>query len=242
MKWVRQISRKTLKMKIYGHRGAAGLVLENTVASIQKAIELKVDGVEFDVRATKDGQAVIIHDETLERTHQIKSKIADLTLSEIQELTQGHEFPVPTLIQLMTSIGRKIPANVELKEIAAVAPSLHVLNKLTEANLINPESTLITSFDHSAVAMFREHTERYQLGLLTGKIPDEDYWQLAKSLDVFSVNISKDAVNADFVNQAHDDDRQVMVYTVNQRSTAEKLKVMGVDAIFSDLPDKVRLT
>ena len=71
MKWVRETScnleLESKNMEIYGHRGAAGVVLENTVASIKKAIELKVDRIEFDVRATKDSQPVVIHDDTLER-------------------------------------------------------------------------------------------------------------------------------------------------------------------------------
>ena len=227
-------------MKIFGHRGAAGLVLENTVASIEKALELKVDGIEFDVRSTKDSEPLIIHDDTLERTHQVKGKVADLTLAEIQAKMNGKAFPTPTLAQVMKAIGRKVPANVELKEVAAVAPSLRVLNELAEAKVIDPEKILITSFDHSAVALFREHTERYKLGLLTGEIPDDAYWKLAKSLDVYSVNISKKAVNEAFVKQAHRDGREVMVYTVNDIETATKLAAMGVDAVFSDYPNKVR--
>ena len=227
-------------MKIFGHRGAAGLVLENSIASIKKALELKVDGIEFDVRATKDGQPVIIHDETLERTHKIKAKISDLTFSELKALTEDHDFPVPTLSQVLRVIGKQVPANVEFKELAAVAPSLRTLNELVEAKAIDPEKILITSFDHTAVAMFREHTERYQLGLLTGKVPGEAYWRLAKSLNVFSVNISKSAVTEAFVQRAHGDHREVMVYTVNEKDVVQKLATMGVDAVFSDFPDRVR--
>ncbi len=227
-------------MEIYGHRGASGVVLENTVASIKKAIELKVDGIEFDVRATKDSKPVVIHDDTLERTHKIKGKVADLTLAELQALVKDTEFPVPKLSQIMTAIGKKVPANLELKEIEAVGPTLNVLNEMVEAKMISPEQILITSFDHKAVALFREHTEKYKLGLLTGEIPEEAYWDLAKSLDVYSVNISKKAVNEEFVKRAHKDGRKVMVYTVNEKPVAEKLEAMGVDAIFSDVPDKVR--
>lgn len=228
-------------MKVFGHRGAAGVVLENTVASIQKAIALKVDGVEFDVRITRDGDPVIIHDETLARTHNIESKIADLTSSELQKLTQGHAFPVPTLSQLLRAIGKKVPANVEIKELAAVPSTLQTLNSLTEADVIDPRDILITSFDHTAVTLLREHTNRYKLGLLTGKIPGEAFWKLAQSLDVYSVNISKNVVNEAFVERAHQDSRAVMVYTVNEIDDARRLAAMGVDAIFSDVPDQVRI-
>ena len=227
-------------MKIFGHRGAAGLVLENTVASIRKALEWKVDGIEFDVRATKDGKPAIIHDETLERTHKVKRKVSDLTMSQIRELTKEHRYPVPNLSQVMRAIGKKVPANVELKERAAVAPALRTLNELVEAKLVEPDKILITSFDHDAVALFREHTERYKLGLLTGKLPGEAYWKLARSLNVFSVNISKKVVNQQFVKRAHADGREVMVYTVNDPAEADKLASIGVNAVFTDVPDKIR--
>lgn len=227
-------------MEIYGHRGAAGYVLENTVASVKKALELKVDGIEFDVRATKDRRPVIIHDETLKRTHKIDKATDKLTMAEIRSLTKTAEFPVPTLDQIMLAIGKKVPANVELKEIEAVQPSLKVLNDMAEKKLIDPKRVLITSFDHEAVKLFREHSERYKLGLLIGKLPGESYWKLAKTLDVYSVNISKKAVNEAFVERAHKDGRKVMVYTVNEKRVADRLKTMGVDAIFSDVPDKVR--
>ena len=225
-------------MKILGHRGAAGLILENTVASVEKALEFNVDGIEFDVRATKDDQAVIIHDETLERTHKITAKVADLTLAQVQELTQDHHFPVPSLSQILRAIGTRVPANVELKELAAVAPTLRTLNELAESGVIHSERILITSFDHSAVALLRKHTNRYTLGLLTDKAPSDSYWKLADSLDVAAVNISKDAVNKAFVEKAHADGREVMVYTVNDKGTADELSAMGVDAIFTDVPDQ----
>jgi len=227
-------------MEIYGHRGAAGVVLENTVASIEKAIELRVDGIEFDVRVTRDSKAVVIHDETLERTHDVSGKIAELTLAELQAIVKDMKFPVPTLSQILTAIGNEVPANVELKEIEAVVPTLGVLNELANTNVISAEMILITSFDHRAVSLVREHMEPFKLGLLTREIPDEPYWQLAKSLDVYSVNISKNSVNDEFVTRAHLDGRKVMVYTVNEKEDAEKMEAMDVDAIFSDVPHEVR--
>ena len=70
--------------KIYGHRGAKGMYPENTLLSFKKAIDQGVDGLELDVHLTKDGEVVVIHDETLDRTTSGTGWIKDLTLAEIK--------------------------------------------------------------------------------------------------------------------------------------------------------------
>lgn len=239
-------------MKIFGHRGAAGLVLENTTASVRKALALGVDGVEFDVRITQDHVPVVLHDESLERTHQIAAKLADLTWLQVQEQvgqqTSQAERAIPSLNDVLNAIqdecekiGRDgVVVNVEMKEIAAVLPSLDVLTRLSAAGVIVPDDILITAFDHDAVSLVREHTEHFKVGLLTRHLPEEAFWSLAESLDAYSVNISKDAINEDFVKRAHTCGRQVMVYTVNSPSEAKKLASWNVDAIFSDDPHLIR--
>ena len=78
-------------MKI-GHRGAAGYCPENTFASFNKALDLGVDYLEIDVQMTKDGELVVIHDTTVNRTTNGKGKVKDYTLKEIQNLDAGSWF------------------------------------------------------------------------------------------------------------------------------------------------------
>ena len=119
----------TRMTKIYGHRGAKGKYPENTLLSFHKAIEKGVDGLELDVHLTKDGEVVVIHDETLDRTTDGTGWIKDLTLEEIKEVSAGSPFAhfpeyntswinekVPTLKELLQFIAPyPVELNIELK-------------------------------------------------------------------------------------------------------------------------------
>src|SRR5687768_14872032 len=79
---------------IIAHRGASAVAPENTIAAFEAAIAAGADGVEFDVRLTRDGVPIIIHDETLYRTHGVRGRVADMTLNELNKIN------VPSLAQL----------------------------------------------------------------------------------------------------------------------------------------------
>ncbi len=115
--------------KIYGHRGAKGMYPENTLLSFKKAIEQGVDGLEIDVHLSKDGEVVVIHDETLERTTSGSGWIKDLTLAEIKQVSAGSPFShfsgyeaewdkekVPTLKEMLELLAPyPVELNIELK-------------------------------------------------------------------------------------------------------------------------------
>ena len=92
-------------MKIIGHRGAAGLAPENTVRSIRVAHDLKLDGIEFDVRITKDNHLVVCHDKDLQHIAGIDKLISKLTLAEIKAVKTLSGEPIPTLQQVIKEAG-----------------------------------------------------------------------------------------------------------------------------------------
>ena len=231
---------KGVALKIFGHRGAAGYVTENTLESFRKAIELGVDGIEFDVRLTADGFPVVIHDATIDRTSKHSGRVGEMSLAELQEVTAGDLHPIPTLEEAIGCMPATICINVELKEIAAHKPTLKVLFDLVSRGAVRPEQVLVTSFEHEAIELLCEATTEFQVGLLTKGLPHDTYWDLAKRLKVTSANIDLASINSAFVERAHRNDLLVMVYTVNESTDAERLRAMGVDAIFSDFPDRVR--
>ena len=80
-------------MKILGHRGYSGKYPENTMLAFQKAIEAGADGIELDVHETKDGELVVIHDETVDRTTDGTGAVFDMTLAELKKLNANKRFP-----------------------------------------------------------------------------------------------------------------------------------------------------
>ena len=76
---------------VWAHRGASGYAPENTLAAFQEAIDMGADGIELDVQLTKDGQIVVIHDETVDRTTDGKGWVKDLTFDEIRALDASYQ-------------------------------------------------------------------------------------------------------------------------------------------------------
>lgn len=112
-------------MTIIGHRGAAGLAPENTLASIKKAVEHKVDWVEFDLRVTHDGQPVLHHGPYLKDSDGRKLKIADHTYAELRE----HKSDLITFSDMLAEVGRGTPFYVEVKIGEPLDPIVAVLRQ-----------------------------------------------------------------------------------------------------------------
>ncbi len=132
-------------IRVIGHRGAAGLWPENTLGGIQRAAALGVDGVEFDIHATRDGRAVLLHDGTLERTTGAAGLVAGMTLAELRDLDAGDGEPVPELGQVLDAVGRRCRLLCEIKAGAAVAPAVEAV---AERGLQDQVTFISFSLDH----------------------------------------------------------------------------------------------
>src|SRR6266568_4653225 len=102
-----------MSMLIIGHRGAAGLAPENTIDAMRAGVAAGADMLEFDVRLTKDGIPVIIHDASTRRTHSVSLTVARTDLFDLQVLTSS--LPVPTLHDILDEFFGKVRLNIELK-------------------------------------------------------------------------------------------------------------------------------
>lgn len=112
----------TKNIKIIGHRGAAKLAPENTLAGFEKAVEVGADMVELDIHMTKDGEIVVIHDATLDRTTNGNGAIIEHNFSEIRTLDAGGWYDttysgqkVPTLREAMELINGRCQLLIEIK-------------------------------------------------------------------------------------------------------------------------------
>jgi len=101
-------------MKITGHRGAAGLELENTMPGFKLAKELGVDAIELDVQLTKDQQFVVCHDNHLRRVSTSTASIHDLTYDELKQIKLHNDYTVPLLTDILTVI-ENIPVIIDIK-------------------------------------------------------------------------------------------------------------------------------
>lgn len=230
-------------MLIFGHRGAAGYVTENTLESFRHAIEMNVDGIEFDVRVTQDNVPVVIHDETIDRTTGRSGRVLDFRHDELNELLLQDKTQIPTLKQAFETIfdlAADKQINVELKEFAAVEPTCRLLARDPWKQVVSAGQILITSFDHEAIQFVRQMNSDVPVGLLTKGAPLERFWQIAEDVGAQSANIDLGSADREFVETAKRRSMRTMVYTVNSANDAMRMQQLGVDAIFSDFPDRVR--
>jgi len=169
-----------MKPLIIGHRGVCSEP-ENTLKAFKKAIELKVDMVELDVRLTKDKIPVVMHDENVNRTTNGRGRVNELTLKEVKRLDAGDGEQVPTLQEVIDLVKGKAKLVIEIKTYATIKPVARLIKK---NQIIN--STIVISFGHIISKMFKKMIP----GVLTGV--------LLVSLPINPIKTAEDA-NADFL-------------------------------------------
>lgn len=238
---------------ITGHRGAAGLAPENTLASIQLAIELGVDRIEIDVQQTKDNKIIVIHDRTLRRTTTGHGFIKNLTYDEILQFSAGYKFnkfyineKVPTLEQVIDLIDGKVELLIETKYSYMYYPNIerHIINIIKNKNA--RDWCKVISFNDRALFRINKLDNNIRLGkLFVGKhahLPlsfDKglNIRPLKKYAFVDEVIVKHDYATKAIIEKVHDFGKELHVWTVNNEATIQKLIERGVDGIISDYPN-----
>ena len=229
--------------RIFAHRGGGKLAPENTLAAIALGQSLGFRGHEFDVKLSKDKVPLLLHDATLERTTNGKGRAADLTFAELEKLDAGEWHSESFIGERLPSFERAAHqlrskdtmANVEIKptpgfdretgtEVAAEA------QKLWEGAAIQP---LLSSFSFKALMAAKEAAPSLLRGWLVDEFTDED-WKRLKLLRAVSLHTNHTKLRTDDTAKLKDEGYRVMVYTVNDIETAERLFELGVDGIFTD--------
>ncbi|HLU85341.1 MAG TPA: glycerophosphodiester phosphodiesterase family protein [Vicingaceae bacterium] len=246
---------KREKLIITGHRGAAGLAPENTLASIQLALELGVDRIEIDVQQTKDNKIIVLHDRTLRRTTTGNGFVKKLTYDEILQFSAGFKFnkfysneKVPTLEQVIDLIDGKVELLIETKYSYMYYPNIerHLINIIKNKNA--KDWCKIISFNDRALFRINKLDSSIKLGkLFVGKhahLPlsfDKgiNIRPLKKYAFVDEVIVKHDYATRAIIDKVHDFGKELHVWTVNHEATIQKLIERGVDGIISDYPNLV---
>ncbi|WP_327638386.1 glycerophosphodiester phosphodiesterase family protein [Kribbella sp. NBC_00482] len=153
-------------MIITGHRGALGTEPENTLRSFRRAVADGCDEIELDLRVTADGELVIMHDATVDRTTSGTGAVEELTLAEIRALDAGLGEKVPTWSETVAAIDVRFQA--EVKAEAAVP----LLAQSLKSDPALAERTLVTSFHPEILLAIREAFPDVTTGHIFGRTPD----------------------------------------------------------------------
>ncbi|MDE0192468.1 MAG: glycerophosphodiester phosphodiesterase family protein [Gammaproteobacteria bacterium] len=222
---------------IIGHRGAAGLFPENTLAGFAGAVELGVDGVELDVHMA-GSEVVVIHDERVDRTTNGTGIVGELDYAELRGLDAGDGQPIPTLAEVIDLIPRHVMINVELKGSGTALPVARMVGDLAA---VGPATglppLLVSSFDHDELRRFREACPGVPCAPLAGRWSD-NLESVVGALDAWSVNLSQRAATEPHVRAVRSWGRRCLVFTVNDPDRGQAFCAMGVTGIFTDYPDR----
>lgn len=223
---------------VLGHRGARGHVAENTVASVKKAMELGVDGIEIDVFVCASGELVVFHDKTLEKLTDATGYIEDIDLDSIRKITVLGSEPIPTLDEVLETIQAKVVLNIELKGTQTAQPTYALLKEYFEAGKLSPKDVFISSFNWEELALFYTETKEVPIAVLTEDDP-LDAIPVASQLAAFAINPNHKSLTKKNVKKIHEAGFKIYPWTINEPNDIERMKSLGVDAIITDYPERV---
>jgi glycerophosphoryl diester phosphodiesterase len=216
-----------------GHRGACGHAPENTLRSIQKAIDLRCDLVEVDVRRTRDGQLVLLHDEALDRTTDGTGAVAELTLAEAQARDAGNGQRIPTLETALRVANGLVGLILEVK---AEGLAYDVCGIVRASGF--PGAIIYASFLHDELQHIRRADPDARTMVLFKRLPKDPAAEAVR-LQATHVGLRFTTATKSLVKALRKAGLVVFVYTVNRPKDIQRIRALGVDGIVSDYPDRV---
>ena len=229
--------------KIFAHRGGGSLAPENTLAAVKLGQSLGYRAHEFDVKLSRDQVALLLHDETLERTTNGRGRAADLPWEKLRTLDAGawHSAafrgePLASFeetAKLLRSKGTM--ANVEIKPTPGFdrVTGTRVAQAAREYWKGAPVMPLFSSFSFEALMAAKEAAPEIARGWLVNAFTDAD-WPRLEALEAVSLHTSFKTLPVERIAEIQARGYRVMLYTVNEIARAEALLAAGVDGIFTD--------
>lgn len=221
-----------------GHRGAMGHEPENTLASIKKAIDLGADGFEIDVFKCLSGEIVLFHDKYLDKLTDGEGLIEKKSLIDLKKLSVlGTENKIPTLEEVLNIINKQVFLNIELKGKNTAKASLELVEKFINQKKISSQNILFSSFDWNELEKLRELNSDVKIALITENDPLLAI-ETAKKLKAFAINPNYKDLNKKNIKIIHNNDFKIYTWTVNNKRDISKMKLLKVDGIITDFPDR----
>ena len=218
-------------VRITGHRGAAALAPENTLAGINLAIDLGVDLIECDVRLTKDDHLIAMHDETVDRTTNGSGKVAEMTFTEIRSLDAGRGEQVPTLAEVLQTVKGKVGLLCELKGEGVEESAVRdVLAEGMQGEVI------FTSFHFERLERIKSLGTNLQIGAILSNPSEEDI-DRALALGVVSVCIHFRNLSLAMGRRVRDAGKAVRAWNPDTIAEQQAMLALGVTDISSNRPD-----
>ncbi len=227
--------------EVIGHRGAAALRPENTMAAVVKAIEDGADWVEIDVQETADGVVIVAHDSDFMKLAGVDLKVWDATMEDVSEIDIGSWFDpeyaserTPTLIDVLTAAKGKAKVIIELKYYGHdVDLENRVVNVVEELGMQEDIATM--SLKYPAVQKMKALRPDWRAGVLAATAVGD-----LSGLDGDFVAVNAATVSPGLIRKVHESGKDIYVWTVNDPLQMSSMASMGVDGLITDRPAMAR--
>lgn len=231
--------------KIFAHRGSSGTHPENTITAFKEAVRLGVDGIELDIQLTKDGELVVIHDYTLDRTTDGTGKILDYTVEELKAFDAGSKFSpefagetIPTFREVLALLqDTDIELNIEIKKPVKEDTGIEkkMIQELEEYQYSN--RSIISSFNHDSLKRVISINKDLECAILYMK-KFENPWEYAAEIGAKALHTYRPETDREMVTEAQHKGFPVRVFTINKAEDMTKFFETKVAAIFTDYSEK----
>lgn len=229
----------TNKILVIGHRGAMGHETENTLASVQKAMDLEVDMIEIDVFKIESGEIAVFHDERVERLSNGGGKIEEYNIVDMKQLILDGGHKIPLLQDVLKLINNKVALNIELKGANTADRVNFIVQHYIDDQGWEPDKFLISSFNWEELREMRKLNPEIAIAILTDNDPLEAI-SIAKELGASAINPDYKKLTPENVQKIKEAGLNIYSWTVNEPRDIQLVKEMGVDGIFTDFPERIR--
>ena len=230
---------------ILAHRGASGYAPENTLEAFRLAMEMGADGFELDVHMSKDGELVVIHDESVDRTTDGTDLVKDLTLAQLKALDASNHMEsyrgarIPTLAEVYSLIrDTRHIINVEIKTDECFYPQIEEKCLALTREMGLEDRILYSSFNHFTLQKLRRLKPDVKLGMLFGDIMIRP-WEYAKAMGIdveFLHPMKMNIYVPNFAEEARKAGYGINMWTINDAETIQKCLNQDV-GIITNYPD-----
>ncbi|MEK6153323.1 glycerophosphodiester phosphodiesterase family protein [Flavobacteriaceae bacterium 3-367] len=224
---------------VIGHRGAMGHETENTLASVQKALDLEVDMMEIDVFKIKSGEIVVFHDSTVDRLTDGHGPVESYTLAELKQLTLIGDHKIPTLSEVLELINKSVPLNIELKGADTAVGVQRIMEKFINRNGWTMEHFIISSFYWEELRKMRQINPEVALAILIEGEDPAKAIPIARELSAEAINPDIDQLDHVSADKIKASGFKIYTWTVNAEEDIQKAKQLAVDGIITNYPERI---
>jgi len=229
---------KIITMLKIGHRGAKAHVMENTLASFEKALQMGVNGLELDVHVCATGELVVIHDFTVDRVTNGSGEVHKMSLTQLKALTIQGGHSIPTLDEVFDVVGTACLVNIEMKGRHTAQPVSDFIDRYVADKGYIYAGLPVSSFQREELQNMSRINPRVHLGILT-QASVTQAWEWADEFTAKALHPHFSLLTESNVTRAQQAGYKIITWTVNEPEDIARVKALGVDGIISDYPERL---